>query len=81
MTTIGDTILWLIDSSNQTQGQFAEQIGTSRCSINQLIQGRRRLTIDMALKIEDSTGASARNLLKAQFQDDLTEMERKRLEL
>ncbi len=62
---------FLIRESKITQEEFAKLLGTTRFSVNQLVNDRRKLTIDMALKIECATGTSAELLLMIQLMDDL----------
>ncbi len=61
----------LIEESELTQEEFAKIVGTTRYSINQLVNGRRKLTVNMALDIESCTGTSAGLLLMVQLEDDL----------
>ncbi len=39
-----------------TQAKFAEVIGVSRRSVNEIIQGQRPITVDMAIRIGKALG-------------------------
>jgi antitoxin HigA-1 len=54
-----------------TQDQLAKAMGVSRFSINQLLNGRRNLTADMALRLAHATGTTAEYWLKLQMNSDL----------
>ncbi len=56
-----------------TQDQLAKLTGVSRRTINQLVNFRRNLTADMALRIAKVTGTSARDWLLAQLEWDLAQ--------
>ena len=56
-----------------TQDQLAKLTGVSRRTINQLVNFRRNLTADMALRIAKVTGTSAREWLVAQLEWDLAQ--------
>jgi addiction module HigA family antidote len=56
-----------------TQDQLAKLTGVSRRTINQLVNFRRNLTADMALRIAKVTGTSARDWLVAQLEWDLSQ--------
>jgi len=56
-----------------TQDQLAKLTGVSRRTINQLVNFRRNLTADMALRIAKVTGTSARDWLVAQLEWDLAQ--------
>jgi addiction module HigA family antidote len=59
-----------------TQDQLAKLTGVSRRTINQLVNFRRNLTADMALRIAKVTGTSARDWLVAQLEWDLLQASR-----
>jgi len=56
-----------------TQDQLAKLTGVSRRTINQLVNFRRNLTADMALRIAKVTGTSARDWLVSQLEWDLAQ--------
>jgi len=58
-----------------TQDQLAKLTGVSRRTINQLVNFRRNLTADMALRIAKVTGTSAREWLEQQIAYDLHQTE------
>lgn len=59
-----------------TQDELAKLTGVSRRTINQLVNFRRNLTADMALRIAKVTGTSARDWLVAQMEYDLVQAAR-----
>jgi addiction module HigA family antidote len=54
-----------------TQQQLADQIGYEVKAINRLVNGRTRVTADMALALERALGSSARFWLNLQTELDL----------
>ena len=60
-----------------TQDQLAEALGVSRHSVNQLLNSRRAVTPEMALRLEQVLDTSAEMWLKLQAQVDLHETRRK----
>lgn len=60
-----------------TQGELAEVLGVSRRTINQLVQGRRAVTAEMAVRLAKLTGTSAQFWLNVQGAVDLWAAERK----
>jgi addiction module HigA family antidote len=56
-----------------TQDALADALGVSRYSVNQLINGRRNVTTDMALRIAHVTNTSPEFWLNLQRQLDLYE--------
>jgi antitoxin HigA-1 len=54
-----------------TQDQLARAMKVSRFSINQLLNGRRNLTAEMALRLARATGTTAEYWLKLQMNSDL----------
>jgi len=53
---------WLV-RGRLTQVEAADQIGVSRVQLNQYLQGARRPSLDVAIRIEDATGISIRTWL------------------
>jgi transcriptional regulator with XRE-family HTH domain len=53
---------WLV-RGRMTQAEAAEQIGLSRVQLNQYLQGEKRPSLEMAIRIEDATGISIRSWL------------------
>ncbi len=54
-----------------TQGQLAERLGVSRRTINQLVNERRSITADMALRLGKLTNTSPQLWLNLQTAVDL----------
>lgn len=54
-----------------TQGELAEELGVSRRSINQLVNERRGITADMALRLAKFTNTSPQLWLNLQTAVDL----------
>ncbi|MFA5121189.1 HigA family addiction module antitoxin [Zavarzinia sp.] len=69
---IAETILTKL---GLTQDQLAKLTGVSRRTINQLVNFRRNLTADMALRIAKVTGTDARHWLEQQITYDLHKTE------
>ena len=58
-------------SSGVTRGEFAKRIGVSRSQLYHLIKNKARLTVDLAVKLGEFTGKSAREWLEIQLHWDL----------
>lgn len=69
--TVAERIRLLIDTSGWTQEEAAAELGVSRFSVNQLMQGRRTLTPTMAIRLAMVFDVPAEALLKAQMREDL----------
>jgi len=54
-----------------TQGELAAALGVSRRSINQIVNNRRSITADMALRLSRFTGTTAQFWLNVQTAWDL----------
>jgi addiction module HigA family antidote len=54
-----------------TQTDFAEILGVSRRTVNEIIQGRRSVTVDMAIRIGKALGNSSRLWLNLQQKVDI----------
>lgn len=54
-----------------TQEELAHWLGVSRCTINQLVNGKRGITADMALRLGKFTNTSPQLWLKLQASVDL----------
>ncbi|OGN44484.1 MAG: addiction module antidote protein, HigA family [Caulobacterales bacterium RIFCSPHIGHO2_01_FULL_67_30] len=59
----------------------AEALGVARPGFNTMLNGKRALTHEMALKIEALTGVSAEMLTKAQNEYDLAEARARKREI
>ncbi len=54
-----------------SQKEFATMLGVQASHLSEVLNGKRALTTDMAIKIESAIGLPARVLLSAQTQYDL----------
>lgn len=69
--TAGDAISLRLENCGLTQAELADAAGISRFRVNSIINGRRRLTPDSALRIGNALGMTPVNLLEFQASDDL----------
>jgi antitoxin HigA-1 len=68
----GDLLRHLMVSDQRvTQEQLATAMGVTRYSVNQLVNGRRSLTADMALRLARATGTTPALWLNLQRELDL----------
>lgn len=67
----GDRIRRILTDQNLSQEVFADWIGVSRLTINQIINHQRRLTPDVALRIAAATLTSPDEWLEMQQRVDL----------
>jgi addiction module HigA family antidote len=69
----GEMLRQLLDTRIEqvTQEQLAEHIGVSRFSINQVLNGRRAVTAEMALRLAAAVGTSPELWLNLQRSVDL----------
>ena len=67
----GEMILEFLDELGKTQSEFADAIGISRVRLNELINGRRAMTPDTALRLEQTLGKPAYWWLSLQQDFDL----------
>lgn len=54
-----------------SQKDFAKMLGIQASHLSEVLNGKRALTTDLAMKIEDTIGLPAKALLSAQTQYDL----------
>ena len=54
-----------------TQKEFAKMLGIQASHLSEVLNGKRVLTTDLAIKIEKAIGLPAKTLLSAQTQYDL----------
>lgn len=52
----GQVVLDILEDLEISQTQFAKMLGVSRRTVNQIIQGRRPITVDMAIRIGKAFG-------------------------
>jgi addiction module HigA family antidote len=63
----------ILDKNGITQERLAEAMGVSRFSVNQIVNGRRSVTAEMALRIARVTSTTADYWLNLQRDVDLYE--------
>jgi addiction module HigA family antidote len=62
----------------KSQRTFAEEIGWTTAKLNELIKGKRGITADTALDLQDVLGTSAELWMSLQTQYDLHQAELRR---
>lgn len=67
----------VLDDMDIKQDKLAEALGVSRFTVNQVLNGRRGVSPEMALRLEHVLGTSADFWLKLQAQVDLFDARRK----
>lgn len=67
----GAVISDILEDLEITQTKFAEIIGVSRRSVNEIIQGRRPITVDMAIRIGKALGNGPQLWLNLQQKVDI----------
>ncbi|MEH0194237.1 HigA family addiction module antitoxin [Caulobacter sp. CCNWLY153] len=67
----------LVDELGVTQDQLADALGVSRYSVNQLINDKRTVTAEMALRLSAVLGTSPEFWLQLQMAVDLDRARRK----
>jgi addiction module HigA family antidote len=68
---------WLLRHGWVLQRDAANKMNTTRYTVNQLANGRRRITAQMALKLEQATVKDALWWMTLQAENDLYEARRK----
>jgi HTH-type transcriptional regulator/antitoxin HigA len=66
----GEMLADELEARNMTQQAIAEQMGVSQAIISQLLHKKRRISLEMALRLETSLGISAEFWLNLQRQYD-----------
>lgn len=66
----GAVIADVLEELDITQTELAQHIGVSRRSINQIINGSRSVTVDMAYRLAHAIGGTHRTWLNLQQQFD-----------
>jgi antitoxin HigA-1 len=61
----------ILEAYGLTQDQLADALGVSRLTVNQLVNDRRSITPEMALRLERLTGVRASHWLTLQQNYDL----------
>jgi addiction module HigA family antidote len=67
----GEVLDDILDDLGVTQAEFAKIIGVSRSRVNQIIQGHRPVTVDMAFRIGTALGNGPQLWLNLQQKVDL----------
>lgn len=67
----GEVILDILEDIEISQTQFAKMLGVSRRTVNQIIQGHRPITVDMAIRIGKALGNGPELWLNLQQKVDL----------
>jgi antitoxin HigA-1 len=67
----GEVLDDILEDLEMTQTRFAEIIGVSRRSVNEIIQGHRPVTVDMAIRIGRAMGNGPQLWLNLQRKVDL----------
>jgi addiction module HigA family antidote len=77
--TPGERLQKLLDARGWTQEEASMELDVSRFSVNQLVNGRRNVTAEMAVRLETvfDEGPSARRWLGLQAAVDLAEARRR----
>lgn len=69
--SIGKALGNYIEMVGQTQKELAQQMQVSEQMMSDVIRGRRRMSINFAIRFERVTGANAEKWLYMQLRDDL----------
>ncbi|EHI75244.1 Plasmid maintenance system antidote protein [Streptococcus criceti] len=64
VTSAADTLAELLAYHHINQGDFAERIGVSQKHVSDLLNRKKFLTADLAVRVEQVTGLSAEFLLR-----------------
>ena len=75
-STPGEILRDVLVALNVTQDHFADALGVSRYSVNQLINDRRSVTAEMALRLSRVTGSKPEFWLNLQRDVDICEAKR-----
>jgi antitoxin HigA-1 len=67
----GEVISDVLEGLEMTQTSFAEVLGVSRRTVNEIIQGRRPITVDMAIRIGKTLGNGPQLWLNLQQKVDI----------
>lgn len=67
----GEVISDILDDLGMTQTRFAEVLGVSRRTVNEIVQGRRPITVDMAIRIGKALGNGPQLWLNLQQKVDV----------
>lgn len=67
----GEVISDILEDLGMTQTRFAEILGVSRRTVNEIVQGRRPITVDMAIRIGKALGNGPQLWLNLQRKVDV----------
>lgn len=67
----GEVISDILEDLEITQTRFAEILGVSRRTVNEIVQGRRPITVDMAIRIGKALGNGPQLWLNLQRKVDV----------
>lgn len=67
----GEVIADILDDLDINQTKFAEILGVSRRTVNEIIQGHRPITVDMALRLGKALGNGPQLWLNLQQKVDI----------
>jgi addiction module HigA family antidote len=67
----GEVISDVLEDLEMTQTRFAEILGVSRRSVNEIVLGQRPITVDMAIRIGKALGNSPQLWLNLQQKVDI----------
>jgi addiction module HigA family antidote len=67
----GEVISDVLEDLEMTQTRFAEILGVSRRSVNQIVLGQRPITVDMAIRIGKALGNGPQLWLNLQQKVDI----------
>jgi antitoxin HigA-1 len=67
----GEVIADILEDLEITQTKFAEILGVSRRTVNEIVQGRRPVTVDMAIRMGKALGNGPQLWLNLQQKVDI----------
>jgi antitoxin HigA-1 len=67
----GEVIADVLEDLDMTQTHFAEMLNVSRRTVNEIIQGHRPITVDMAIRIGKTLGNGPQLWLNLQQKVDI----------
>jgi antitoxin HigA-1 len=67
----GEVISDILEDIGMSQTIFAEVLGVSRRTVNEIVQGRRPITVDMAIRIGKALGNGPQLWLNLQQKVDI----------
>lgn len=67
----GEVISDVLEDLEMTQTSFAEFLGVSRRTVNEIVQGRRPITVDMGIRIGKTLGNGPQLWLNLQQKVDI----------